>query len=101
LNSFTRWLAVHMAMSYSPAIRVNAIAPGFLLTAQNRFLLVDGTSGAPTERTRQILSHVPMARLGEPQEMIGAALWLVSDWARFVIGVVIPVDGGFTAFAGV
>ena len=101
LNSFTRWLAVDMARNCSPAIRVNAIAPGFVLTAQNRFLLVDEASGAPTERTRQIIGHVPMARLGEPQEMVGAALWLVSDWARFVTGAVIPVDGGFTAFAGV
>ncbi len=101
LNSFTRWLAVHMAMNYSPAIRVNAIAPGFMRTEQNRFLLVDEKSGTPTERTCQIFLHVPMARLGEPQEIAGAALWLVSDWARFVTGAVIPVDGGFTAFAGV
>ncbi len=101
LNSFTRWLAVHMATNYSPAIRVNAIAPGFMLTGQNRFLLADEKSGEPTERTRQIIRQVPMARLGEPDEMVGAALWLVSDWARFVTGAVIPVDGGFTAVAGV
>jgi NAD(P)-dependent dehydrogenase (short-subunit alcohol dehydrogenase family) len=101
VNNFTRWLAVHMATNYSPAIRVNAIAPGFVLTAQNRFLLIDEKTGAPTERTHQMINHVPMARLGEPQEMVGAVLWLVSDWARFVTGVVIPVDGGFTAFSGV
>jgi NAD(P)-dependent dehydrogenase (short-subunit alcohol dehydrogenase family) len=90
-----------MATTYSPAIRVNAIAPGFMLTEQNRFLLVDEKTGEPTERTGQILRHVPMARLGEPEETVGAASWLVSDSARFVTGVVVPVDGGFTAFAGV
>jgi NAD(P)-dependent dehydrogenase (short-subunit alcohol dehydrogenase family) len=101
LNSFTQWLAVHMAMTYAPAIRVNAIAPGFVLTGQNRFLLVDETTGAATTRAAEILAHVPMGRLGEPQDVVGAALWLVSDWARFVTGVVLPVDGGFTAAAGV
>jgi NAD(P)-dependent dehydrogenase (short-subunit alcohol dehydrogenase family) len=101
LNSFTQWLAVHMATTYAPAIRVNAIAPGFVLTGQNRFLLVDETTGAATARTAEILAHVPMGRLGEPQDVVGAALWLVSDWARFVTGVVLPVDGGFTAAAGV
>jgi NAD(P)-dependent dehydrogenase (short-subunit alcohol dehydrogenase family) len=101
LNNFTRWLAVHMATTYSPAIRVNAVEPGFILTEQNRFLLVDEKTGAPSDRTRQIISRVPQARLGEPQEIVGAVLWLVSDWARFVTGAVIPVDGGFTASAGV
>ncbi len=101
LNSFTQWLAVHMASNCSPAIRVNALAPGFMLTEQNRFLLVDEKSGAFTERTGQILRHVPMSRLGEPEDLVGAALWLVSDRARFVTGIVVPVDGGFTAFAGV
>jgi NAD(P)-dependent dehydrogenase (short-subunit alcohol dehydrogenase family) len=101
VNNLTRWLAVHMAMNYSPAIRVNAIAPGFVLTAQNRFLLVDEKTGEPTERSREMVGHVPMGRLGDPQDMVGAVLWLVSDWARFVTGVVIPVDGGFTAYSGV
>jgi NAD(P)-dependent dehydrogenase (short-subunit alcohol dehydrogenase family) len=101
LNSFTRWLAVHVATTYDPAIRVNAIAPGFVLTDQNRFLLVDKDSGAATERAQQVLSHVPMGRLGRPDELVGAALWLVSDQASFVTGAVIPVDGGFTAQAGV
>lgn len=101
LNSFTAWLAVHMAETYDPAIRVNAIAPGFVLTGQNRFLLVEEATGAATERARQILSHVPQGRLGEPEDVVGAALWLVSDKARFVTGVVLPVDGGFTAQSGV
>ncbi len=99
--SFTQWLAVHMAREYSPAIRVNAIAPGFILTEQNRFLLLEEGSGRPTERGRRILQAVPMERLGQPQEIVGAALYLLSDQARFVTGAVLPVDGGFTACAGV
>lgn len=101
LNSFVEWLAVHLAEEYDPSIRVNAIAPGFVLTGQNHFLLVDATTGQPTDRARQILAHVPQGRLGEPDDIVGAALWLVSDQARFVTGVVLPVDGGFTARAGV
>ncbi len=101
VHSFTRWLAVHMATTYGASIRVNAIAPGFMLTDQNRFLLVEKDTGAPTQRAKDILAAVPMARLGEPDDIVGAALWLVSDRARFVTGAVIPVDGGFTAFPGV
>ena len=101
LNSLVRWLAVDFAENYDARIRVNAIAPGFVLSGQNRFLLVDEATGHETERARQILEHVPQARLGEPEEIVGAALWLVSDQARFVTGVVLPVDGGFTARAGV
>ncbi len=99
--SFTQWFAVHMAQEYSPHIRVNALAPGFVLTEQNRFLLIDEKTGQPTERGRQIIRHVPMGRLAAPEEMVGAALWLVSDSASFVTGAVIPVDGGFTAISGV
>ncbi len=99
--SFTQWLAVHMARTYSPGIRVNALAPGFVLTEQNRFLLVDEETGDPTERGRRIIDHVPMGRYGKPAEMVGAALWLVSDGAGFVTGAVVPVDGGFSAYAGV
>jgi NAD(P)-dependent dehydrogenase (short-subunit alcohol dehydrogenase family) len=101
VNSFTRWLAVHMAQNYSVNIRVNAIAPGFILTNQNRFLLVDETSGELTERGRQIFRSVPMARFGNIQEVADAALWLLSDQANFITGAVIPVDGGYTAFSGV
>lgn len=101
VNSFTQWLAVHMASNYSPSIRVNAIAPGFMLTNQNRFLLVDEITGEMTDRGKQIISHVPLSRYGEPGELVGAALWLVSDSASFVTGAVIPIDGGFTAFSGV
>jgi len=101
VNSFTRWLAVHMAQNYSVNIRVNAIAPGFILTNQNRFLLIDEKSGELTERGRQIFRSVPMARFGEVQEVAHVALWLLSDQASFITGAVIPVDGGYTAFSGV
>jgi len=101
VNSFTRWLAVHMAQNYSVNIRVNAIAPGFILTNQNRFLLIDEKSGELTERGQQIFRSVPMARFGEVQEVADAALWLLSDRASFITGAVIPVDGGYTAFSGV
>ena len=99
--SFTQWLAVHMAQEYSPAIRVNALAPGFCLTTQNRFLLVDEATGRPTLRCERALAQTPMRRLGRPEEMVGAALWLLSDAASFVTGVVVPVDGGFSAYSGV
>lgn len=100
VNSFTRWLAVHMAREYSPGIRVNAVAPGFMLTDQNKFLLIDA-KGQITARGKQIIDAVPMSRYGKPEEIVGAALWLVSDMAGFVTGTVIPVDGGFTASSGV
>ncbi len=100
-NSFTKWLAVHMAQNYSKEIRVNAIAPGFILTQLNRYLLIDETTGESTERGHQILKTVPMARYGLPEEVVGAALWLLSDQSKFVTGAIIPVDGGFSAYAGV
>jgi NAD(P)-dependent dehydrogenase (short-subunit alcohol dehydrogenase family) len=99
--NFTQWLAVHMAREYSPQIRVNALAPGFVLTEQNRFLLTDEKTGAPTERGRQVIAQVPMSRYGQPEEMVGAALWLVSGAASYVTGAVIPVDGGILASLGV
>ena len=101
VSNFTQWLAVHMAQEYSPNIRVNAIAPGFFLTAQNRFLLIDETTGELTPRGRTIIEHTPMGRFGDPEDLIGTVLWLLGDGARFVTGVVVPVDGGFNAFSGV
>ena len=101
LINFTQWLAVHMATEYSPRIRVNAIAPGFVLTDQNRFLMVEQGSGELTARGRQVIRYVPQARFGSPEEIAAAAVWLVSEQARFVTGAVVPVDGGFTANAGV
>ncbi len=101
VSNFTRWLAVHMAQEYSPAIRVNALAPGFFVTEQNRFLLLDEESGGLTERGRAIVTHTPMGRFGEPRDLVGTALWLLSEASSFVTGVVVPVDGGFSAFSGV
>jgi NAD(P)-dependent dehydrogenase (short-subunit alcohol dehydrogenase family) len=101
VSNFTQWLAVHMAQEYSPAIRVNAIAPGFVLTTQNRFLLTDQATGGLTPRGKSILDHTPMGRFGAPEDLLGAALWLLSPASAFVTGAVIPVDGGFSAFSGV
>ncbi|HRX86440.1 MAG TPA: SDR family oxidoreductase [Phycisphaerae bacterium] len=101
VSNFTQWLAVHMAQEYNPRIRVNALAPGFFLTEQNRFLLTEREGGALTERGRRIIDHTPMGRLGAPEELAGATVWLCSSAAAFVTGVVLPVDGGFSAFAGV
>jgi NAD(P)-dependent dehydrogenase (short-subunit alcohol dehydrogenase family) len=101
ISNFTEWLAVHMAQNYSPTIRVNAIAPGFFLTEQNRFLLLDEKTGKPTERGQAIIASTPQARYGDPEELLGALLWLISDAASFVTGTVVAVDGGFNAFSGV
>jgi NAD(P)-dependent dehydrogenase (short-subunit alcohol dehydrogenase family) len=101
VSNFTQWLAVHMAQEYSPRIRVNAIAPGFLKTRQNEFLLVDKETGGPTPRAQTILSHTPMGRFGTPEDLLGAVLWLLSPASAFVTGVVLPIDGGFSAFSGV
>jgi NAD(P)-dependent dehydrogenase (short-subunit alcohol dehydrogenase family) len=101
VSNFTQWLAVHINQNYSKDIRVNAIAPGFFLTEQNRFLLTDEKTGKPTPRGKSIIEHTPMARFGEPSDLTGTMLWLVSDAAKFVTGIVVPVDGGFSAFSGV
>jgi NAD(P)-dependent dehydrogenase (short-subunit alcohol dehydrogenase family) len=100
VSNFTQWLAVHMAQEYSPDIRVNAIAPGFFIGRQNRRLLLN-EDGSLTARGQTILSHTPMARFGVPQDLLGAVLWLLSPASAFVTGVVIPIDGGFSAFSGV
>lgn len=101
VSNFTQWLAVHMAQNYSPKIRVNAIAPGFFLTDQNRFLLTDKDTGELTARGQSILSHTPMNRFGTPEDLLGATMWLISPASAFVTGVVLPIDGGFSAFSGV
>ncbi len=101
VSNFTAWLAVHMAQEYSPAIRVNAIAPGFFLTTQNEYLLIDKESGDLTARGRAITAHTPMNRFGRPSDLVGAVLWLLSPASAFVTGIVVPIDGGFSAFSGV
>ncbi|HHR85417.1 MAG TPA: SDR family oxidoreductase [Candidatus Acetothermia bacterium] len=98
--NFTQWLAVHMAQEYSPRIRVNAIAPGFFLTAQNRFLLKDDNNEL-TPRGRQIMDHTPGRRFGVPEDLIGTVNWLLSEEAQFVTGIIVPIDGGFSAYSGV
>ena len=101
VSNFTQWLAVHICQNYSKEIRVNALAPGFFLTEQNRFLLTDEKTGVLTPRGKTVTEHTPMGRFGDPQELVGTVIWLLSDAAKFVTGVVIPVDGGFSAFSGV
>ena len=101
VTNFTAWLAVHMAQNYSGKIRVNAIAPGFFLTDQNRFLLTDKETGEWTARGRKIFDHTPMGRLGVDEDTLGTVLWLLSPASAFVTGITVPVDGGFSAYAGV
>ncbi len=101
VSNFTQWLAVHMAQEYSPNIRVNAIAPGFFLTEQNRFLLTNQETGQLTPRGQSIIDHTPMGRFGGPEDLLGAVMWLLSPASAFVTGVVVPIDGGFAAYSGV
>lgn len=101
VSNFTQWMAVHMCQNYSKNIRVNAIAPGFFLTEQNRFLLINEKTGEPTPRGRTIINHIPMERYGDADELAGTVLWLLSDAAKYVTGIVVPIDGGFSAFSGV
>jgi NAD(P)-dependent dehydrogenase (short-subunit alcohol dehydrogenase family) len=101
VSNFTQWLAVHMAQEYSPQIRVNAIAPGFFLTRQNRFLLTDDADGSLTDRGQKIIDHTPMGRFGDPEDLLGTVLWLLSPASQFVTGIVVPIDGGFSAYSGV
>jgi NAD(P)-dependent dehydrogenase (short-subunit alcohol dehydrogenase family) len=101
VSNFTQWLAVHVCQNYSKDIRVNAIAPGFFLTEQNRFLLTDEKTGRLTARGQTIIDHTPMGKFGQPEELVGTVMWLLSDAAKFVTGVVVPIDGGFSAFSGV
>ncbi|HEV2583058.1 MAG TPA: SDR family oxidoreductase [Ktedonobacteraceae bacterium] len=98
--NFTQWLAVHLAQECSPRIRVNAIAPGFFLTEQNRYLMTT-PQGDWTPRGQAVIQHTPANRLGAPEDLVGTLLWLVSPASAFVTGVVVPVDGGFSAFSGV
>jgi NAD(P)-dependent dehydrogenase (short-subunit alcohol dehydrogenase family) len=101
VSNFTQWLAVYLSQQYSPRIRVNALAPGFFVTEQNRKMLIDEKSGELTPRGHSIIAHTPMGRFGEPEDLLGAALWLLSPAAAFVTGIVVPVDGGFSAYGGV
>lgn len=99
VSNLTQWMATYFAKNGAPQVRVNAIAPGFLLTEQNRFLMTDRETGEPTARGRHVLTQTPMGRYGSPDEMVGAAAFLLSDAASFITGVVLPIDGGFSIFA--
>jgi NAD(P)-dependent dehydrogenase (short-subunit alcohol dehydrogenase family) len=98
VNNFTQWLAVHLA---KVGIRVNAIAPGFFITNQNRFLVMDEKTGSYSARGQKIVNNTPMGKFGEPEDLQGTTLFLLSDISSFVTGIVIPVDGGYSAFGGV
>jgi NAD(P)-dependent dehydrogenase (short-subunit alcohol dehydrogenase family) len=99
--NFTQWLAVHISQEYSSCIRVNALMPGFFLTTQNKFLLIDEESGAPTERGDRIIDHTPMGRFGRPEDLLGPAMLLLSEPGEFLHGTAIAVDGGFSIYGGV
>ena len=101
VSNFTQWLAVHMNQNYSPSIRVNAIAPGFFLTTQNKYLLVDEETGEPTPRGKTIIEHTPAGRYGQPEDLVSTLVWLMGPGASFVNGIVVAVDGGFSAYSGV
>lgn len=101
VSNFTQWLAVHMAQEYSPKIRVNAIAPGFFLTEQNRFLMKVANTDELTERGKKIMAHTPLGRFGAPEDLVSTLTWLLAPSSGFVTGIVVPVDGGFSAFSGV
>ena len=100
IDNFTRWLATDVARQCGPGVRVNAVAPGFFLSTQNRDVLVN-PDGTFTERAQKVIARTPMGRFGDPEELNGAILWLCGDASSFVTGVIIPVDGGFSAFSGV
>jgi len=100
VSNFTQWLANHFAQEYNKKLRVNAIAPGFLLTQQNRYLLLDENKNL-TPRAKSIISHTPMGKFGDPEDLIGACIWLASDASKFVTGIIVPIDGGFNAYSGV
>lgn len=100
VENFTRWMATELARSYGEGFRVNAIAPGFFIGDQNRDLLLN-QDGSLTDRGRTIIDHTPMGRFGEADELVGTLIWLCSDASKFVSGIVVPVDGGFSAFSGI
>ena len=98
ITNFTQWLAVHLS---KVNVRVNAIAPGFILTEQNRFLLFDEKTGELTPRGKRIIEHTPQGKLGAPEDLISTIFWLLSEHSSFVTGITVPVDGGFSAYNGI
>lgn len=100
IDNYTKWLAVELASKFGEGFRVNAMAPGFFLTDQNRSLLTN-EDGSLTARGKTIVEHTPFKRFGSPEELIGTLIWLCSDASSFVTGTIVPIDGGFSAFSGV
>lgn len=98
ISNFTQWLAVHLS---KVNIRVNAIAPGFILTEQNRFLLFDEKTGDLTPRGKRIIDHTPQGTLGTPDDLVSTIFWLLSDHSSFITGITVPADGGFSAYNGI
>jgi len=101
ISNFTQWLAVHISQNYSQKVKVNAIAPGFFVTEQNRWLLTRKEDGGLTPRGQKVIDHTPMGAFGDPEDLVGCLVWLLSPSAKFVHGTVVPVDGGFAAYSGV
>lgn len=95
VSNFTQWLAVHLSQT---GVRVNAIAPGFFMTEQLRFLHVNQETGEFSERAKKVIAHTPLGRYGNPEDLLGTVIWLLSDASRFVTGIVVPIDGGFSAY---
>ncbi len=100
IDNFTKWMAVEMAHKFGEGIRVNAIAPGFFIAEQNRKLLLN-EDGSYTDRAKSIIQNTPMKRFGEAEELVSTVLWLCSEGSSFITGIIVPVDGGFSAFSGV
>jgi len=100
VDNFTRWLALELARKYGPGLRVNAMAPGFFIGEQNRALLIN-SDGSLTSRGEKFVAHTPAGRFGEADELLGTLIWLCSPAAAFVTGVIVPVDGVFSAYSGV
>ncbi|WP_194776550.1 SDR family oxidoreductase [Pararhodonellum marinum] len=100
IDNLTKWLSVELNQKHGEGFRVNALAPGFFLTEQNRELLTE-SNGVLTQRGKQILDHTPMGRFGDPEDLLGTLQWLCSDASKFVTGTIVPVDGGFSAYSGV
>lgn len=95
VSNFTQWLAVHLSQT---GVRVNAIAPGFFMTEQLRFLHVNQQTGELSDRAKKVIEHTPLGRYGDPEDLLGTVIWLLSDASKFVTGIVVPIDGGFSAY---
>ena len=96
MSNFTQWLAVHLSRT---GVRVNALAPGFFMTEQNKFLHTIKDGRVSCRGLEKVIAHTPMGRYGQPEDLIGTLVWLLSDASSFVTGVVVPVDGGYSSYS--